>query len=196
MRWRTGERADSLSFVTTFGLVHGAWHGAWCWERLTPELRDRGHDVVTLDLPSDDAVATFSMYADVVVEAMEAQPAGAVLVAHSMAGLSVPIAASRLPVRAVVFVCGLLPVPGRSLIDQFIEEPHMLVPGYDGGLGEPDDQGRSRWMDLKSAEATLYGDCDETTAAKAFDRLRPQGQATFAEPCPLRSAGIFKDLIA
>lgn len=171
--------------MTTFGLVHGAWHGAWCWESVAPELVRRGHEVVAVELPSDDAAATFSTYSDVIVDAMEAAPAGAVLVAHSMAGLSAPIAASRLPVRAVVFVCGLIAVPGRSLIDQFIDQPHMLVEGYDVGLGEPDSQGRSRWVDRELARATLYGDCDEATAATAFDRLRPQGQATFAEPCPL-----------
>jgi hypothetical protein len=29
--------------MATFGLVHGAWHGAWCWDRLVPELEARGH---------------------------------------------------------------------------------------------------------------------------------------------------------
>ena len=29
--------------MTTFGLVHGAFHGSWCWERLTPELERLGH---------------------------------------------------------------------------------------------------------------------------------------------------------
>lgn len=171
--------------MTTFGLVHGAWHGAWCWERLAPELLRQGHEVIAVELPSDDAAATFSTYADVVVDAMEAEPAGSVLVAHSMAGLSVPIAAARLPVGAVIFVCGLIAAPGRSLVDQFMEEPHLLVPGYDEGLGEPDDQGRSQWVDLEAARATLYADCDEATARTAFDRLRPQAQDTYAEPCPL-----------
>lgn len=170
--------------MTTFGLVHGAWHGAWCWERLAPELMGRGHKVVTVDLPIDDANATFSTYAEVIVESMESEPAGAVLVAHSMGGLSVPIAATRLPVQAVVFVCALIPQPGRSLIDQFLDQPHLLVPGYDEGLGD-DDHGRSRWVDLEAASATLYADCDVATAKAAFDRLRPQGQATYAEPCPL-----------
>jgi pimeloyl-ACP methyl ester carboxylesterase len=171
--------------MTTFGLVHGAWHGAWCWERVAPELLGRGHEVVAVDLPSDDAAATYSTYADVIVDAMEAETAGAVLVAHSMAGLSVPIAAMRLPVRAVVFVCALIPVPGRSLIDQFLDQPHMLVPGYDEGLSEPDDRGRSRWVDLGAARATLYADCDEATAKASLDRLRPQAQTTYTEPCPL-----------
>lgn len=33
-----------------FVLVHGAWHGAWCWKRVTPLLRDAGHDVHALTL--------------------------------------------------------------------------------------------------------------------------------------------------
>jgi hypothetical protein len=40
--------------VTTFALIHGAWHGAWCWERLLAPLRERGHGVIAVDLPSDD----------------------------------------------------------------------------------------------------------------------------------------------
>ena len=44
--------------MTTFALVHGAWHGAWCWDRLIPELENRGHSVIAMDLPSDDPAAT------------------------------------------------------------------------------------------------------------------------------------------
>src|SRR3974377_1686184 len=40
--------------MTTFGLVHGAFHGSWCWERLTPELERLGHRVLTVDLPSEE----------------------------------------------------------------------------------------------------------------------------------------------
>jgi pimeloyl-ACP methyl ester carboxylesterase len=56
--------------MTTFALVHGAWHGAWCWEQLTP-LQRAGHDVVTMDLPSEDGAATFDTYADVVCAALD-----------------------------------------------------------------------------------------------------------------------------
>lgn len=140
-----------------------------------------------MDLPIDDGAAMFSTYAEVIVDAFEAEAEaeGMILVAHSMAGLSVPIAASRLPVRAVIFVCGLIAAPGRSLIDQLIDQPHMLVPGYDTGIGEPDDQGRSHWVDRDAARRTLYGDCDDRTVEMAFERLRPQGRATYTEPCPL-----------
>src|SRR5262249_62119168 len=33
--------------MTTYVLVHGAWHGAWCWRRVTRLLNAQGHDVFT-----------------------------------------------------------------------------------------------------------------------------------------------------
>ena len=43
--------------MTTFALVHGAWHGAWCWERLLEPLEQRGHGAVAIDLPAEDLEA-------------------------------------------------------------------------------------------------------------------------------------------
>jgi pimeloyl-ACP methyl ester carboxylesterase len=54
----------------TFAVVHGAWHGSWRWERLTPLLEELGHRVVVVDLPSEDPTATFETDADVVVMAL------------------------------------------------------------------------------------------------------------------------------
>ena len=76
--------------MSTFMLIHGAWHGAWCWERLVPELESLGHRTLTVDLPSDDPTATFETYADHAVEAMSTEDDQVVLVGHSMAGMSIP----------------------------------------------------------------------------------------------------------
>jgi hypothetical protein len=46
--------------MATFGLVHGGFHGGWCWDRLIPELAARGHEAVAMDMPIDDADATLS----------------------------------------------------------------------------------------------------------------------------------------
>lgn len=40
--------------MAVFGLLHGAFEGAWVWEFLTPELRQLGHDAIAVDLPIDD----------------------------------------------------------------------------------------------------------------------------------------------
>ena len=53
--------------MATFALVHGAWHGAWCWERLIPLLQQAGHSVVAPELPSEDGSADFDAYADLVL---------------------------------------------------------------------------------------------------------------------------------
>ena len=37
--------------MSIFVLVHGAWHGEWCWDRIVPLLQDAGHRVLTFDLP-------------------------------------------------------------------------------------------------------------------------------------------------
>ena len=57
--------------MATFALVHGGYHGPWCWERLTPFLQQAGHHVVTMDLPLEDSTATFDTYADVVCAALD-----------------------------------------------------------------------------------------------------------------------------
>lgn len=172
--------------MTTFVLVHGAWHGAWCWERLIPELEERGHRAVAVDLPAEDAAATFQTYADIVVATIDAETDRApVLVGHSLAGLTIPLVAARRPVRHLVFLCALIPVPGKSFIDQLATEPDMLLPDYVKGLSQPDAENRTWWSDFAIACESLYGDCDPAEARAAFDRLCPQGRAGYSEPCAL-----------
>jgi pimeloyl-ACP methyl ester carboxylesterase len=72
--------------VSVFGLVHGAWHGGWCWERLVPELEQRGHTAVLPDLPCEDVRADATEYARVVGEALGDADGDVVLVGHSLGG--------------------------------------------------------------------------------------------------------------
>jgi pimeloyl-ACP methyl ester carboxylesterase len=169
--------------VSTFALVHGAWHGAWCWERLTPELEARGHRVVAPDLPSDDPAATFITYADVVEDSLAGE-VDVVLVGHSLAGNTVPLVAARRPVSRIVYLCAVVPIPERSFNEQSRIEPDTFVPGYQAGL-TADDEGRSSWVDEDIARHTFFADCDERDARAAFRRLRPQSMAPYDVPCPI-----------
>ena len=62
---------------TTFLLLHGAWHGAWCWRKLAPLLEAQGHRVIAPDLPSmgeditPPAVITLDYWARFVADILE-----------------------------------------------------------------------------------------------------------------------------
>jgi pimeloyl-ACP methyl ester carboxylesterase len=166
--------------MTTFALVHGAWHGAWCWERLTPFLQQAGHDVVAMDLPGEDGTATFDTYADVVCAALTGCDDDVVLVGHSLGGGTVPLVAARLPVRNVVYLCAFIPAVGRSLSDEFDD---VVDPRCYAGLTASD--GQTTWTNREIARAVLYADCDADTADAALRRLRPQARYPSNRPFSL-----------
>ncbi len=155
--------------VATFGLVHGAWHGAWCWETVIPELQARGHSAIAMDLPSDQRAATFADYAEAVAASLPPNP-DLVLVGHSLAGMVIPLVALQRPVRTLVFLCALVPdrqgdIPGQG--------PPQHLEGTFDGLAHHED-GSHSWPNLEAARRILYQDCSMELAASAFARLRRQ----------------------
>jgi pimeloyl-ACP methyl ester carboxylesterase len=169
--------------VTTFALVHGAWHGGWSWDLLRPEFERRGHRAVAVDLPCDDPAAGCARYAEVVAEALVAETDDVVAVGHSLGGLTIPLLPALRPVARLVFLCALLPRPGRSLVDQLKEE-EIFVRGFPQGARR-DELRRSFWPSLDAAVDELYADCPETVGAWAASRLRPQAREPSVEPSPL-----------
>ena len=151
--------------MATFVLIHGAWHGGWCWERLTPVLEERGHAVHTADMPIGDGSATLDDYAAAVLGAMV-----------------VPLVAARRPVDHMVMLCGVVPLFGGVPWD---EGPPMQVPGITSDLRKLDG-GTTEWPNVERATAAFYADCDPADAAWAFARLRGQNSASlWADPYPL-----------
>jgi pimeloyl-ACP methyl ester carboxylesterase len=172
--------------VTTFALVHGAWHGAWCWDLLVPELERRGGRALALELPCEDPEAGCSAYAEVVLRALPAGDEDVVLVGHSLGGLTIPLVAARRRVRRLVFLCALIAEPGLSFVDQVEREPEIFVPGFGDAL-QRDELRRSYWPagSAEQAIADLYADCPRALAEDAFARLRRQGRAPNTERCEL-----------
>lgn len=72
-----------------------------------------GHTAVAVDLPADDDTADLDVYADTIVEAAAGHDR-VVLVAHSLAGFSAPLACDRLPVSLLVLVNAMIPRPGET----------------------------------------------------------------------------------
>ncbi|GHH82083.1 hypothetical protein GCM10018793_41030 [Streptomyces sulfonofaciens] len=170
--------------MSTFVLVHGAWHGAWCWDRVLPELRARGHGAVAVELPSDDPAADSEAYLRA-IDAHVADPGSTVLVAHSMAGLIAPVYAERRPVRELVLLACLLPLPGASWRDQLAGSRPMAEDFYTTFLPRQrkDERGRSHWAPETAAEL-FYHDCPPEEAAEAAARLRPQAATVLGETTP------------
>jgi pimeloyl-ACP methyl ester carboxylesterase len=165
----------------TFVLVHGAWHGAWCWGLLVAELERRGSSAIALVLPSDEPDADASRYAELVAAACEAAEGPVTLVGHSLAGLVLPRVAMLRPVASrYVFVGGAIPLPGHSFAEQFGLESIKAEP--DMHATQADDLERSYWPDPEQAIAGLYHDCPRELAEWAASKLRPQARAAPREP--------------
>jgi Alpha/beta hydrolase family len=104
-------RRDPLT-VATYVLIHGAGDGGWYWHLLEAELRDRGHDVVAPDLPSEDDGAGLLEHADTAVEAV-GRRTGLVVVGQSSGGFTAPLVCDRVPADLLVLLAGMVPRPGE-----------------------------------------------------------------------------------
>lgn len=153
-------------------LVHGAWHGSWCWRPVAERLEKQGIPVHTVDLPltslADDAHAVekkLNLIAD-----------AAVLIGHSYGGMVISeAAAGRDDVDHLVYLCAFCPEPGESLNDLAKSgERVRLADGF-----RVDDEGRVT-VDPEIAPEALYGDCAVRDVIAAISRLRPLEMPCFA----------------
>ena len=166
--------------MVTFGLVHGAQHGAWCWERLVPELERRGHRAVAVDLPCDDPDASIADYATCVVDALAGLD-DVVLVGHSLGSLTIPVVAHLRPVRRLVFLCSVPTKPG-VVVDGDLAS--MVTPQFAAAERTIDELGRES-LAPAAAVAVWYADSAPADAQWAVARLRPQSRRPLTEPMPL-----------
>ena len=167
--------------MTSFALVHGGWHGGWCWELVQAELLARGHTAVAPDLPISDPNAGAVAYSEAVLAAL---PAGeVVLVAHSLAGLVAPLVAAAAPVRTVVYLAAMLPEPGRSVDERARAGQRMNRRG--NGRGQVVNEDGSTSFLPAAATELFYPDSPPERAAQAVVRLRPQHWRITSEPSPV-----------
>ena len=133
--------------MTTFCLVHGAWHDDACWEPLVEILRSRGHNCITPVLPLEDDDASFEDYASVVTDALP-DAGEPVLVGHSMSSAVVPLVALARPARLVVYLCPAMagfaaPDGSIQVCVQLIMPKYNMVAGSFSGERRP-SSGRAR----------------------------------------------------
>ena len=173
--------------MTTFALVHGAWHSGACWDPTAALLRTAGHTVVAPDLPCTSPSAGLVDYATTVLKALDPHKGDdIVVVGHSLGGLTIPLVAAALPVRELVFLCAFVPLPGATLADDLLVLDDTFTPAWPelSRHQVAHDDGASSWPTDAAIDA-FYHDCPEALATWAAGLLRRQAWAVASEPCPL-----------
>lgn len=110
--------------AATFVLVHGAWHGAWCWDPVVPALEAAGYRVEAVELPftgADDDVAE-------VVGTLDRIAGQKILAGHSYGGQVITEAASgRSDVSHLVYVCAFAPDREETLMSLMASAPSTAL---------------------------------------------------------------------
>ncbi|HEX9417984.1 MAG TPA: alpha/beta fold hydrolase [Methylomirabilota bacterium] len=174
-------------------LVHGACHGAWCWDEVAARLRAKGHRVVTLDLPghgrraAEVRLASVAAYGRAVADAMALEGISrGVLVGHSMGGLVIPKAAELASARVahLVFLAAVV-VPDGGTLARTLMTPagRAMMTGNAAARGDgtflyPAEMAWARWMgDMPRSDPRV---------SRAISLLTPQSLRPFVEPVDLR----------
>jgi pimeloyl-ACP methyl ester carboxylesterase len=152
----------------TYVLIHGAGDVAWYWHLVSAALRDRGHDIVAVDLPCEDESATWSDYTNTVVDAI-GDRTDLVVVAQSMGGFVAPLVCARKQADLLVFVAGMIPTPGETANDYWKNTHYEPKP--DVNHDDPIE--------------VFYHDVPRALAEEAVRRGRRQAEAIGDEPWPL-----------
>lgn len=172
---------------STFVLVHGGWHGEWCWQHVAPLLRAGGHEVWTPTLTGlgdranllDPRVDPSTHVQDVVDLLRDERLREVVLLGHSYAGMVISGVADRSAARVahLVFLDAFVPEDGQSLFDLLAPERRELYVRAAQAQGEG-------WR-VPAPPPQALGITEETQAHWLAERLTPQPIRTFEQPVRL-----------
>lgn len=169
--------------MTTFVLVHGAWHGPWAWDLVVPALHAAGARTLAPDL---SAVGDYGLHdhARTVIDALESAPPDdeLVLVGHSYAGLVVREAADARPtaVDHLVLLDGWAGPDGASMFSLAPEAFETTVRAAAEAAGD-------NWR-IPAPPPAAFGITAPATATWLATRLLPHPLRTFTEPTALTGA--------
>jgi len=170
----------------TFVLVHGAWHGGWCWKKLTPLLRAAGHEVFTPTLTGLGERAHLinpQIDLDTHIEDITAVLAyedlqNVILVGHSYGGMVIAGVAEKAPARlaGLVYLDAFLPENGKALQD-YAPPLAELVQAQGAGW-----RLSSAWL---GTPTEMFDVKESADLAWVTPRLGDQPYGTFTQPVQL-----------
>lgn len=177
--------------MTTFVLVHGAWHGGWCWRRVRDQLEALGHTVYTPTLTglgerahlAAREVGLETHIQDVIGVLAAEDLNGVILVGHSYSGLVITAVADRAAERIVrvVYLDAVVPRDGECLYDR---APPAIKEYFETQANTAGDG----WLVPATAAAQLLGLTREEDVRWVMPRLTPHPIRTFRDPARLRAS--------
>ncbi len=181
--------------MATFVLVHGAWHGGWCWSKVAPLLRRTGAEVYTPTLSGlgerahlaelvDQTQVDLELHIQDVTRLMEYEGLDdVVLVGHAYAGMVITGVAEVWPERLshLVYINGVIPADGESMADQLIP---VRGPDFAAWVRDHIKRGEGYLPPPASPEelGRRWGIPDAADREWMFDRVTPQPAAAMAGP--------------
>ena len=183
--------------MANYVLVHGSAHGSWCWEKIVPLLRDQGHTVVAVDLPGnghdDTALAdvTLETYAEFLCGVLDSLDGPAVLVGHSLGGISISRTAELRPdkIAVLVYLTALLIPEGQAFMPAASSDPADVRRALEA---------RTSWNiaeDLthvvykpELAQQRFYNDCTQEDVDWAKSMIVPQPVGPLISPMRVTDA--------
>ena len=167
-----------------FVLLHGAWHGGWCWEGVKKELEKAGHTAETPTMPGhhpedDRSGIRFEDYVDTIVRILEQQPEPVVLVGHSSAGFLMQAAAPKAAgkISQMIFHNAFILPDGKC---QFDLVPPEVAQGMTAAAEASQDNCVP--VDEDFVRNALMGDASVEIQDELINRLVPQPMAVFTTP--------------
>jgi pimeloyl-ACP methyl ester carboxylesterase len=172
--------------MSTFLLVHGAWHGAWCWHKIMSRLEKMGHTVIAPDLPALGRDRTpvkrvsLATWREHVCRIVDSVPEQVILVGHSRGGIVISEVAEHRPrrIRTLVYLTAFLLRDGESLFDLAGSDEASLVPP---NMVMSEDKSSSTIRE-EALRDTFYGECSDDDVALARLCLQPEPTVPLATP--------------
>ena len=182
--------------MSTYLLIHGAWHGAWCWTKVVPLLKQAGHTVIAPDLPghgqdhTPPEQITLEAYVSRVVSILEQVPEPVILVGHDLGGMVISQVAEVCPehICLLVYLAALLPRNGESAMQLYARDVRSRM---DQCVNLDRTAGRIS-LYTGQAEAVFYHDCSSHDLLIVQEHLTTQALAPLLTPVRLteRFAGV------
>jgi len=171
--------------MSTFVLVHGAWHGGWCWYRIAARLEAAGHTVFAPDMPGHgtDRTPIEDVTMDTIVAkiglCIDAAKEPVVLAGHSYGGAVITQTAERYAakINRLVYVAAFLPQNGQSTLDAAADDDSAL----NGKVVFAPD-GKTATADPSIYREAFYARCGDEDVALARQLLVPEAVAGFQTP--------------